>query len=164
VRTAVFLLLASGCAAVIPALRDPAREAEEKERTACAANAPYPDGLFDPRSVVRVEPIYTTVRSGRSGSETHLLGARMTLRRFPGVTAEDLEALLDCHNARSELGRSGEPVIDGDPYWVQSRLLEITVHTERGAPVVEIKGIDFAVAKEVLRRANAFVERGLQTG
>jgi hypothetical protein len=156
------ILLASSCAAFMPALRDPAEEALKKEHATCPAIARYPDGLFDGRRVRGVEPLYSTQRSGRSGYETHLIGARLLIERPDGMTPEDIEALLNCHNARSELKRSDEPRIAGDPFWIAERFIEIRVRTEQGLSTVEIEGNNFETSKEIFQRAQDFSARNEQ--
>jgi hypothetical protein len=162
-RTAIAILAlfeGSGCAVFIPTIRDPRAEAAENEKKACPSDVGHPEGLFDPASVVSVEPIYSTMRSGRSGYATNIVGAKLSLRPLPGVTREEIERALVCHNARRELGRKDEPEIVDDPYWVPGKAIEISVELERGAMSVEVKGATFETSQEILRRANAFRRTG----
>ena len=111
VRLLLLIMLSSGCAVLLPAKRDPTQEAEAKERATCpAGKAPtYPAQLFDPESVVTVKPLYAVAKTARTGPEYRLSGAMIQLRPVPTLSSDGIESLLNCHNARSELGRSGEP-------------------------------------------------------
>jgi hypothetical protein len=152
------LTLASGCALLLPPARDSKREAEQKERSTCPlGKAPqYPIELLDGRSVVTVKPLYSMVRAARTGPEYRLSGATIRLRPFPALSSEALESLLNCHNARSELARPGEPAIPNDPYWVAGQDVRVSVRSESGALSAEVRATDLDAAKEVLRRATAF--------
>lgn len=154
------LVSCAGCVSrlFVPDSHDAAQEAKDRERDTCPpVEAPeYPVGLFDPRSVTRVTPLYATVQSGRSGEATHLLGAIVYMKPLKGSSAEFLEALLNCHNARRELDRPGEPAPEEDPYWVRGRKLEIKVRFESSAFRVDVRGYDLETSQEILRRATAF--------
>jgi len=159
-RQSVITLLAvtCGCAAMLPAQRDPAREAEQKEHATCplGEEPDYPAELFDPRSVVGVKPLYAMVNAARNGPEYRLTGAAIQLKPIPSLSSEHLESVLNCHNARSELSRSGEPVVPDDPYWIPGRLTEISVRSDSGVLRAEVHASDVDTAKEILRRALAF--------
>jgi hypothetical protein len=158
-RAAAALLFASACATFMPALRDPREVAQERERTACARNATALPALFDPSSVVRVEPLTSSLRSGRSGYESRLNGARIVLAPIPNTTAEWVESVLLCHNARRTLERPGEPDILDDPYWIENRVLDLSARSEEGGLTVLVRADDFETASEILRRARAFQGR-----
>jgi hypothetical protein len=152
------LTVSSGCAAVLPPQRDPALEAEQKERSTCPlGEAPqYPVELFDARSVVSVKPLYSMVRAARTGPEYRLSGAAIQLRPFPALSSEGLESLLNCHSARSELARPGEPIVRNDPYWIAGQDVKVSVRSESGELRAEVRASDFDTAKEILRRGMAF--------
>jgi hypothetical protein len=152
------LVVTCGCAAMLPAQRDPAREAEQKERATCplGEEPDYPAELFDARSVVGVKPLYSMVNAARNGPEYRLTGAAIQLKPIPSLSSEHLESVLNCHNARSELARSGEPVVPDDPYWIPGQLTEVSVRSESGVLRAEVRASDIDTAKEILRRALAF--------
>lgn len=152
------LILCSGCSLFLPVRQDPLSDAKKKEAEVCPPRgAPhYPPALFDPHSVVQVEPIYSSVRTGRSGNESRLQGAKLRLRPIEGMTVTSLEALLICHQARRVLGRSGEVELDNDPYWLPRGWVSISVETEGGNFVLSLKGRDIKEANEILLLANAF--------
>jgi len=152
------LVSSSACSLFLPARKDPMSEAKETEAAVCpAGRAPeYSENLFDARYIVRVEEIYSSVRTGRSGSEARLQGAKLRLRPIAGMTTNGLEAQLLCHQARRVLGRSGEVEVTPDPYWLAGSWLNITVESESGNFVVSVRGADNKTANEILSRATAF--------
>jgi hypothetical protein len=133
-------------------------EAKERESAVCPSGSvpQYPQDLFDGRSVVRLEEIYSSVRSGRSGTEARLQGVKMRLRPFAGMTTTSLEALLNCHQARRLLGRTGEVELPNDPYYLPGNWVNISVDSEGGNFLVSIRGSDAKGANEILSRAKAF--------
>ena len=142
---------------MLPASRDPLNDAEHREREVCPRGEPvYPAGLFSPDSVSAVAPLYYT-KSERGYQGQYLFGATITLRPLPGANAQELEWMLDCHAARSQLHWRGEPVVPNDPYWVPGHVVRISVAFEEGVTQVKIEGKDFATAKEILVRARAFI-------
>ena len=96
------------------------------------------------------------MRTGRSGSESRLQGARLRLRPIAELTTTSLEALLICHQARLLLGRSGEIESPNDPYWLPRAWVEISVESDGGNFVINLKGRDIGQANEILSRAKAF--------
>jgi len=158
------LMASAGCVSrlFVPEAHDSVREARERERDTCPPGdkPEYPASLFDSRFIIRVEGLYSTVQSGRSGEASHLWGATLYVKVTAGGSAELLEALLNCHNARSELDRPGEPVLEEDPYWLRGRTLDISVRHDSNVYRVDVKAKDLPTAQEILRRARAF--RGLR--
>ena len=152
-----------GCWEMLPASREPLLDAQHREPLVCAGLGPqrYPEGLFDPRSVISAEPL-TFARSTRGSQDQHLLGATLGVLPPPGVSSEELERLLNCHAARAQLAREGEPVFADDPYWLAGHVVHISVHFDRGATRVEIEARDVEGAKEILRRAIALAQQGRQ--
>jgi hypothetical protein len=147
----------AGCWDMLPASRDPTRDAEHREPEVCAPSGPsYPKGLFEPSSIVSVAPLYFT-KSVRGDQEQELLGVTLVLRPFPGMTSQELERLLNCHAARSQLRKVGEPTVANDPYWVPGHVVRISVDFDEGVTKVKVEGRDFTTAKEALARARAFV-------
>jgi len=154
----IVIALAVRCAVLLPSKRDAKVVAESQERATCpAGDAPdYPAELFDPQSVVSVKPLYTLASTARTGPEYRLSGAIIQLRPILSLSSQGIESLLNCHNARSELRRAGEPSIENDPYWVPGQPVDISVRSERGEVHAEVKSSDVNTAQEILRRATAF--------
>ena len=152
----------AGCFALLPQARDPRLEAQHREPLLCPSSgrAPsYPDGFFSPSAVLAVEPFYF-VRSERGSQQSHLLGATLMVRAPPGLTALEVERLLNCHAVRSQLGRAGEPPVVDDPYWVPGHVVHVSVEAQEGALRVQVEAKDVAGAQELFRRATAFASAG----
>lgn len=150
-------LVATGCWEMLPASKDPVLDAAHREPRVCSpGGSEYPPELFSPQSVLSVSPLYFS-RHEHGNPQAHLLGATLTLRPFPGVSSQELERMLSCHVARSELRRPGEPEVPNDPFWAPGHVVRITVSFEEGATSVQIEGRDFDGAKAILDRAQAFV-------
>jgi hypothetical protein len=153
------LTLSTGCWDLLPASRDPKADAEHRMHELCPGAMPkYPDGLFNPESVVSVAPLYYT-KSERGYQGQYLFGAIVTLRPFPGVTTQELEWMLNCHSARCQLQQPGEPCAPNDPYWVPGKVVRISVDFDEGLCKVKVEGKDFPASKEALSRAVAFSQK-----
>jgi hypothetical protein len=153
----------SGCWDLLPASRDATRDAEHREPEVCGPSRPsYPEGLFSPDSVVSVSPLYFT-KSVRGDQEQELLGVTLVIRPFPAVSSQELERMLNCHAARSQLRKVGEPTVANDPYWVPGHVVRISVDFDEGVTKVKVEGRDFTTAKEILARARAFVRETATT-
>ena len=124
-----------------------------------ASRRATPAGLFDPQSVVSVEPL-TFARSTRGSQDEHLLGATLGITPPHGVSSEELERLLNCHAVRSQLGRVGEPSFPDDPYWLAGHVVHISVRFDQGATLVNLEAKDVEGAHEVLARATALAAQG----
>jgi hypothetical protein len=147
----------AGCWELLPASRDPGLDAQHREREVCPGETPrtFPAELLRPKAVVSVEPLYFA-RSERGSQEQHLIGATLVVLPPSGVTSEELERLLICHAARSQLGRSGEPIVPNDPYWLPGHVVRLSVHFDQGVTRVDVQTREVEGAQEILRRAIAF--------
>ncbi len=78
---AIATLSGLGCWEMLPASGDPVRDARHREPGLCGGNGTqhYPAGLFEPGSVVSVEPLYVA-QSERGSQEQILRGATLGLR------------------------------------------------------------------------------------
>ena len=152
-----------GCWEMLPASRDPILDAQHREPTVCTGHGlqSYPEGLFDSRSVISVEPLMFA-RSTRGSQDEHLLGATLGITPPHGVSSEELERLLNCHAARSLLSRQGEPVFPDDPYWLAGHVVHISVRFDQGATLVDLEAKDVEGAHEILARAMALAAQGRQ--
>ncbi len=154
---ALTLLGLTACWELLPASRDPIRDARHREPHVCARGAPrYPAGLFEPGEIVSVEPLYYT-RSERGEQRQILFGSSLELKPFPGLTSEDLETLLNCHAVRCQLGRPGEPTVPDDPFCAPGDVVHVHVEFDEGTTRVKVEAGDFDGAAELWRRARAFV-------
>lgn len=154
---AVVLAATTACWELLPASRDPLRDAQHREPHVCPLGMPhYPAGLFEPSEVLSVAPLEYT-RSQRGEQTQFLYGSILELRPFEGLTSEDLERMLNCHAVRSQLGRPGEPVAANDPFWAPGVVVHIHVEFDEGVTRAKVEARDFDGAQEILKRARAFV-------
>ena len=94
---------------MLPASRDPIRDAEHREAELCPRGAPtYPDGLFSVSSVTSVAPLYF-VRSDRGSQGSHLIGVTIGLLLPANTSSQELERLLNCHAVRTGSAGRGNP-------------------------------------------------------
>lgn len=147
----------TGCWELLPASRDPLEDAQHHEEEACGGATPsYPQGFLSRSSVLGVEPDYLTA-SEHGNQSLYLVGSTLAVRAFPGVSSEELERLLVCHAARSQLGRAGEPAVANDPFWTPGHAVKISVDFAEGATRIHVRSKDPEGAKLLLEQARAFV-------
>lgn len=126
------------------------------ERTRCASDdtdkalAPVLSG----DAVQRVQPFYSTIEGAKSGHQSELRGAVVTVSALPGITAEWLDRALECHSAKEVLGH--EPTPSDDPFWLPRSTVNIDVSSDRDGFNVAISAYSANDARQILDRANAF--------
>lgn len=106
--------------------------------------------------IAGVEPLYNGVMSGKS-QYARLQGATITFRAVPGMTAEWLQRIVDCHIARNAALGHDAPEMSFCP--LQPNGVSAQVTPAGGGFAVAIKSDDSDAAREVLRRAEALVGR-----
>jgi hypothetical protein len=155
---AVFVLAAATAACAEPSARTPADQAAFMERTRCASDdddkalAPVLSG----DAVQRVQPLYSTVEGAKTGPQSELRGATVTVAALPGLTAEWLDRALECHSAKEMLGH--EPAPSDDPFWLPGSSVDIDVTSDRDGFNVAITAYSANDARQILTRANAFAK------
>jgi len=146
--------LAAGCG---PAAKSPADQAAFTERTRCgpevAESALAP--VLEQKTGLLVAPLYSTIEADKSGAQSQLRGALLTIGALPGVTAEWLDRQLECHSARAELGRI--PASE-DPFWLPGATVDIDVRPARDGFVIAVAGYSPSDARLILDRARAFAK------
>ena len=154
--------LAAGCTLTDlnpPPPQTASDKAAALERARCAAD------IDDSRllaavtgdAVESVEPLYTSAPDDNSGSETRLYGAQIRIRAAQGVTAQWLDAALECHSARRLLQRTNAGKVANDPFWLPGRTVDIDVQPTRDDLEVAVRGDSTDDAQEILIRANAYL-------
>jgi hypothetical protein len=160
--TAALVTMLSG--AIAPACapaheaRSPAEEAGFMESTRCGPEVNDSDlaPVLSGRAVQGVGPLYNTVEAGKSGEESRLRGAVLTIGALPGVTAEWLDRELECHGARLTLGRiTSSPE---DPFWLPGSSIDIDVRPGKDGFVVGVAGYSSSDARQIFDRAQAFAK------
>ena len=101
--------------------------------------------------ITRVDPI--TERSGPKSSMSNIAGATVVFRAVPGMTAEFLQRIVDCHLARNAaLGH----VVPEMPYCpLVPKGVTARVSSTGDGFAVAIRGNDAATSAQVLERARA---------
>lgn len=104
--------------------------------------------------IAKVEPLST---SGSPKSPSRTVGAIVTFRATPGMTAQWLQRLVDCHLARSSAMGHDVPEMAYCPLMPKNTTARVTA---AGAGFdVEIRSNDSDSVKEILKRAQALVGR-----
>jgi hypothetical protein len=135
-----------------------ARELRENCRTGGEQEETVVSKFLDPVVVDRLEPIYSTVRTGRGNREAHLIGARLFVHPLEGVTSELLERALRCHNAR-KIAQQTADTTPPDPFWCPTCWIEIGVSSAGNGLEIQLKNEELVTAKRILSRAETFIGR-----
>jgi hypothetical protein len=154
--TVLSAALAIGCE---PVARSPADQAAFIESTRCGPEVTESDlaPVLGGQAVQGVGPLYSSVEFGKSGEQSQLRGAVLTVNALPGVTAEWLDRELECHSARLTLGQSKST--PDDPFWLPGSSLDIDVRPAKDGFIIGVAGFSAADAHQILNRAQAFAKR-----
>jgi hypothetical protein len=106
--------------------------------------------------IASVEPLYANVSSGK-GPYARLEGAIVTFRAVPGMTAQWLQRVVDCHMARNAAMGHESPEMPDCPLVPKDVSAQVTA-TSTGFAVA-VRSDDPAAANEVLRRARLLIAR-----
>lgn len=113
---------------------------------------------FDHRDdIASVEPLSENVSSGKGGQPPKMTGAVITFRALPGLTAEWLQRVVDCHLARNAALGHDVPEMPSCPLVPKNVTARVT-STGAGFAVA-VRSDDSDTAVEVLRRARSLVAR-----
>ena len=136
--------------------KTPVDHAAFMERTRCTADddgkmlAPVLGGS----AVAGVQPLYSTVGGAKSGLQSELRGATVSVAALPGVTAEYLDRALECYSAKAVLGHG--PTASDDPFWLPGASVDIDVRSNKDGFDIAVAGFSPEDAQKILARANAF--------
>ncbi len=98
--------------------------------------------------ITAVEPL---TRQGKAGKPDTVLGATVTLRAVPGLTAEWLQRVVDCHIARN--ASLGNPLIDAPTCPLVPKDVKATVTSTGTGFAVELRSPNKKSAEEILSRS-----------
>lgn len=133
----------------------------EAEARACAgvAEADRDMSPFEHREdIIALAPLVVPEANARALTPAdRLLGAAVTFRAVPGLTAEWLQRLVDCHLARNAALGHVLPEMPDCP--LVPRGVEARVTSVGNGLAVEIRANQPAVAREVLARAQRLTAR-----
>jgi hypothetical protein len=141
-----------------PAAWSPVDRAVFIESTRCGPEVNESDltPVLSGQSLQGVGPLYSTIEANKSGEQSHLRGALLTVSAMPGVTAEWLDRELECHGVRAALGRVTSTA--DDPFWLPGSTVDIDVRPAKDGFAVGIAGYSSADARQILDRAQAFLK------
>jgi len=158
-RTLIALLLA-GCIYPGKATR------QERLDTASEERVRYCDGDVEStlekirQDIHSTEPLYARLRTGPKNNNysTKLVGARLYVPSHPGLTPQELERMLHCHQARSVLGEI--PASAADPFSIPDGWIDIQVQPERWGLVVQLRGQTAEESQLIDSKAQALAAAG----
>jgi hypothetical protein len=109
--------------------------------------------------IASVQPAYGNLNlSGGKQPTGHLVGADVTFRAVPGMTAEWLQRLVDCHIARNNALGNDVPEMPYCP--LVPKGITAKVSSAGNGFTVRIESQDVSTANEVLRRAQSLKNPG----
>jgi hypothetical protein len=120
-----------------------------------SATATAQEELVRSTKVLSVEPIYAHIMTA-SSSEERVDGAKLIVRPPPGMSAEQMTRVLQCHSARALLGQVNRDAVRNDPYWLADRWVSIEVKPENGNFAITLSADSVRDNLEVLNHASGF--------
>lgn len=106
--------------------------------------------------VASVEPLVVGT-GGARGQTPRTEGATITFRAVPGMTAQWLQRVVDCHLARNAAVGQDAPEMTSCPLALKGASARVT-GTDTGFAVA-VRSDDSSTAQEILRRARALTAR-----
>jgi hypothetical protein len=154
---AMVVSMASSISCESPA-RSPVDQADFMQRTRCGPEVNDSDlaPILSGQALKNVEPLYSTMESGRAGDQARLRGALLTVSALPGVTPEWLDRELECHSAGLTLGQLKS--IPEDPFWLSGAVVDIDVRPAKDGFLIAVAGYASADARRILDNAQAFAK------
>jgi hypothetical protein len=150
----------AGCTVNVP----PAARAAQVEHAQCAGAKTAQDDLrlLEATTVLKAEPLYSRVHTN-GNDEDRVSGAKLLIRPPPGISADRLGLVLQCHSARALLGQVDKSQVPDDPYWLPDAWVDIDVTPEAGNFAVTLRADSVSRNLQVLNRATAFAETHRET-
>lgn len=127
----------------------------EAERAACAGVESRDRDVspfYHREDVSSVTVLSRPLPLGRQAHEK-TIGARIVFRAAPGMTAEWLQRVVDCHVARAAALGHAMPEMDYCPLVLPG--VKASVTATRGGFAVDVTSDDARTAREIVRRARA---------
>ena len=134
----------------------PTARATQTELLQCAANDERDVRTIEGLRVLSVEPVYSYMHNGRTGSDQRIKAVRLLVRPPSNVTPQALVGDVQCHSAHMVLGRQQSSRIENDPFWLPGAWLDIALEPDGAncALTITAEGIDPNL--QILRLARAF--------
>ena len=153
IRFAIVMLVGLPAMACLPSSASPQAKAAEFEKLHCMNATPERTSqAFKDSHVLQVEPLLARVHA----NDVHTIGASLRMAPPKGVTAEQLNEILQCHSASMLLERNNEQGTANDPYFLPGAWLEISVKSEIGTVSVNVAADNVHDGLLVLQRAKDF--------
>jgi hypothetical protein len=111
------------------------------------------NALLSGQTVLGVRPLYTAVDPSKGGANEQLHGAVVTVAAEPGVTAEWLDRVLECHSAGATLGQTAD---DGDPFFLPDAVVDINVQPAKDGFAIQVSTNLPRDAQRILDRATSW--------
>ncbi len=145
--------LASACASAPP----PVERATSVAQLQCDSMARSQDQLIRSTRVLSVQPLYSHIMTADSSDE-RVDGTKLLVRPPPGVSAEQMTRILQCHGARVLLGQVNRDTVASDPYWLPNRWVNIQVTSENGNFAITVSAESLRDNLKVFGRANRYAD------
>jgi hypothetical protein len=133
----------------------PAARAAGIEQKQCDTSSTEQEALVRSTKVLSVAPLYSHIMNVGSAYE-RVDGVKLVVRPLPGVSAERMTRILQCHSARILLGQVQREAIHSDPYWLPDRWVNIEVSSENGNFAVALRADSVHDNLQVLSHANEY--------
>jgi hypothetical protein len=146
----------AGCGgAPTPAVQTAADHANYVESTRCVGVEPGQsvDTVLSGQAVIAVRPLYAATVPSKSDAQDQLHGAIVTVTAQPGMTAEWLDRVLECHSADETLGRTADR---RDPFYLPDAVVDITVKSAKDGFAIDVSTFSPGDGQRILDRANAW--------
>jgi hypothetical protein len=113
--------------------------------------------LLNRDNILDVTPLYSSYSS--HGSPTsRLAGATIEVRGVPGLEADRLQNIIECH--RQAVARGAVAASSSDPYVLADDEMRVSIEAgERGGALIKLSCRQVADARDVLTRASALIGR-----
>jgi hypothetical protein len=127
------------------------REAEARACTGIAPDDRDMSPFEHAEDITAVEPLMGRLGSRETDTSERVVGAVVTFRAVPGLTAEWLQRIVDCHLARNASLGHEVPEMPNCPLVVRGA--QARVRSTGDGFAVEIRSDNDAAAREILARA-----------
>ena len=129
VSSILTILATPDCATVTPAT-----QAEEMEHLQCDSDTSNGKDmkLVESMSVLAVNPVYSYMHNGRTGTDRRIKGVKLLVRVPESVSSSLLLRSLQCHCARMTLGHESLASLPNDPFWLPNAWVDIESTPRRG--------------------------------
>ncbi len=137
----------------------PQTQAVEVERVQCEGAPDSRDlRVLEAATVIKAEPLYSHVVTGKSFGEERVDGAKLLIRPPEGISAERMSRLIQCHSAQALLGRVDRTQFPDDPFWLPDTWITVEVTPEHGNYAVTLEANDLPSNLRLAQRAQAYAQ------